>query len=161
MAGGIAAAPTMNSRRHRLRDAAWTACAMALLCAAAGVSAQMIHRQIDVAGRVTYTDRPDTAAISGAKTTPALDVAAALAGSSAMSSRYAATVDANEAARRLRQTERERERGAERLSSEQAHAGDASAANDRYRRRQETLRHGVEQAQRRSSETGRLLRAHL
>jgi len=91
---------------------------------------------------------------------PALDVANALASNSAISSRQAAVTDANEAARRLRQAQLEREQGAERLPGEQAHATDASGVNPPYWRRQEELRRGVELAQRRSSETGRSLRAH-
>jgi hypothetical protein len=89
-----------------------------------------------------------------------LDVANALASNTAMSSRHAATIDANEAARRLRQAQLEREQGAERLPGEQAYGTDASVVNQRYWQRQEELRRVVVQAQRRLDETGRSLRAH-
>jgi len=149
----------MNSRR-RVRHSVWRICAAALLCAAAGVPAQTIYKQVDSAGRITYTDRPDTTPSPRAATVPALDVANALASNTAMSSRHAATIDANEAARRLRQAQLEREQGAERLPGEQAHGTGASEANRRYWQRQADLRRVVEQAQRRLDETGRLLRPH-
>lgn len=138
----------------------WLFCAMALLHAAAGAPAQTVYRQVDAAGRITYTDRPDATPPPRAVTVPALDVASALAGNSPMSSRHAALIDANEAARRLRQAQREREQGAERLPGEQARGADASAANHRYAQRQEQLLREVEQAQRRLSETSRSLRAY-
>jgi hypothetical protein len=138
----------------------WRICAAALLCAAAGAPAQTIYKQVDAAGHVTYTDRPDTTPSPRPATVPALDVANALASNTAMSSRHAATIDANEAARRLRQAQLEREQGAERLPGEQAHDTDASVVNQRYWQRQEELRRVVVQAQRRLDETGRSLRAH-
>jgi hypothetical protein len=149
----------MNARR-RVRSAAWTLCAAALLCAAASAPAQTIYKQVDAAGRITYTDRPDAAPSPQTATDPAFDVASALAGSTAMSSRHAAIIDANEAARRLRQARLERAQGANRLPGEEARGADAGAANDRYRRRQDALWRAVELAQHRSSETSRALRAH-
>ena len=146
----------MNSR-HPVRHIVLSILAAALLCAAAGVTAQTIYKQVDAAGRITYSDRPGTTL--SPPTVPALEVANALASNSAISSRSAATIDANEAARRLRQAEREREQGAERLPGEQAHGADANGVNRRYWQRQEELRRVVEQAQRRSGETGRALRA--
>lgn len=149
----------MNSRRRRVRNIAWRICAAAFLCAAAGVSAQTVYKQIDAAGRITFTDRPDTIPSPTTATVPALDVANALASNSAISSPRAATIDANEAARRLGQAQLERKQGAQRLPGEQAHGSDASVVNDRYWRRQEQLQRAVEQAQRRSSETGWSLHA--
>jgi type II secretory pathway component HofQ len=152
----------MNTRRRRVRDAAWVVCAMTLLCAAAGVSAQTIYRQLDADGRVTYTDRPEPTLLTAAAMVPTPDLAAALAGSAALSSRHAAAVDASEAARRLKQAERERQQGAERLPGEQSHGhADADAAKGRYWQRQENLQQVVEQARRRANETARSLREHL
>ncbi len=90
---------------------------------------------------------------------PASDVAQAPARNSTVSSRRATVVEANEAARRLGQARLARERGARPLSGEQARGTDASAVNHRYWRRQEKLRHDVEQALRRSNETRESLRA--
>ena len=150
----------MNSQiapRGRARNFIWSVCATVLLCVPAVVSAQTVYRQIDVEGRVTYSDRPGTTPLPPA--IPALDVANALASNSPMPSRSAAIIDANEAMRRLGQAELERKEGAERLSGEQARSGDASEANQRYRQRQEELRRAVEYAQRRSDKTDRTLRA--
>jgi hypothetical protein len=132
---------------------------MALLCIAAGVSAQAIHKEIDAAGRVTYTDQPDATPTWHLATIPALDVASALARNAAISSRFAAIIDVDEAARRLRQALLERSLGAERLPSERAHGADAAAANLRYRLRQEDLHREVERAMQRATLTARSLRA--
>jgi len=150
----------MNAHHRRVRNTARWVCAAALLCAAAGAPAQTIYRQVDAAGRITYTDRPGTAPSPRTATDPALDVAIALAGGAAMSSRRAAIIDANEAARRLRQARLERAQGANRLPGEEARGADAGAANDRYRQRQDALRRAVELARHRSSEASRSLRAH-
>ena len=151
----------MNSHSRQVRNIVGRICAAVFLCAAAGVSAQTVYKQADAAGHITYTDRPDTAPSPPTAKVPALDVANALASASAMSSRGAAIINSNEAARRLRQAEREREQGAERLPGEQAHGADANVMNRRYWQRQDELRRAVEQAQRRSDETGRVLRAPL
>jgi hypothetical protein len=132
---------------------------MALLCIAAGASAQAIHKEIDAAGRVTYTDQPDTTPTWHLATIPAVDVANALAGNSAISSRFAAIIDVDEAARRLRQALLGRSLGAERLPGERAHGADAAAANHRYRARQEGLQLEVERAMQRATLTARSLRA--
>ena len=148
----------MGICRSRLRNIARSVCAVALLCAAAGVSAQAIHKAIDAEGRVTYSDQPDMTPTWHLATVPALDVANALARNAVISSRFAATVDADEAARRLGQALLDRKLGTERLSGEQAHGADASAANQRYRLRQEGLQHEVERALHRASVTSRSLR---
>lgn len=151
----------MNSRHRRVRNIAWRICAAAaLLCAAAGVPAQTVHKQVDATGRITYSDRPDMTPSPPAATAPALDVATALASNSAMSSRGAAVIDAKEAARTLGQAQQERKQGAQRPPGEQPHAADAGVANQRHLKRQEKLRHLHEQAQRRSSEIVRSLRPH-
>ncbi len=149
----------MYSRCRPVRNIVWRICTAVLFCAAAGVSAQTIYKQVDAAGHTTYTDRPDTTPSPRSATVPALDVTNALATNSAMSSRGAAIIDANEAARRLRQAQLEREQGEERLPGEQAHGADASVVNHRYWQRQEELRRVVAQAQRRSSDADRSLRA--
>jgi hypothetical protein len=132
---------------------------MAFICAATDATALVIYRQVDAAGRVTFSDRPAAAPLEAAAI-PTLDVAAALAGAAAMSSRHAAMIDANEAARRLRQAERERQRGLERMPGEHLPGAGTGDADARYQRRQEELRRVVELARRRSDEADRLLRTH-
>ena len=129
----------MNAN-SRIRNVAWKICAMALLGVAPGVAAQLVYKEFDAAGRVMYGDRPDPAALSSpAAVKPALDVVSALAASTAMSSRAAALIDANEAARRLKQAEQEREQGAERLPDEQVRGANAIVMSQRYWRRQDEL----------------------
>jgi hypothetical protein len=142
----------MSACRHT-RIFAWKICAAALLCVPAGASAQPVYKQFDTAGHTTYGDRPDPAASTA--TIPALDVARALARSTAMSSRGAAIIDANEAARRLNQAEHAQ--CPERLPDEQARSADVIAAKEV--RCQAKLRRAIEQAQRRVDNTNRLLRA--
>ena len=147
----------MDAHLRCVRNGARGICAAALLCAAAAVpAAQTVHKQIDTAGNTTYSDRPDTTLLP--RTVQALDVVNALARNSAMSSRGAVIIDANEAARRLGQAQRELEQGAESLPGEQADAG-VNAGKHLYLRRQEELLRAVEYAQRRSDKTGRALRA--
>ena len=144
----------MNSRRRRVRNIAWRICAAAFLCAAAsGVPAQTVYKQVDAAGRITFADQPDMTPSPRTATISASDVENALASNSAISSRRAAIIDANEASRRLGQAQLEREQGAGPLPGEQAQGSDASVMNHRYWRRQEKLRQAVEQAKRRWSET--------
>ncbi len=140
---------------RRMRILAWKICAAALLCVPAGAAAQLVYKQFDAAGHITYGDRPDPAASTA--TTPTLDVAHALARSTAMSSRGAAIIDANEAVRRLRQAEHAQ--CPERIPDEQARSADALAAKDRYANCQARLRRAIEQAQLRVDKTNRLLRA--
>jgi hypothetical protein len=125
-------------------------CAAALLCAAAGVSAQTVHKQVDAAGRITYSDQSDTRP-SPRKARPAYSI---------MSARHAATVDANEAARRLAQARLQRAQGTQPLPRELARGTDANVVNHSYWQRQEKLRTVVEQAQLRYNETRRLQLAH-
>jgi hypothetical protein len=139
-----------------IRGGVWSLCAAALLCAAAGTAAQTVHKQLDAAGRITYTDRPDVTPSPRAETVRAMDVANALASNTAMSSRGAARVDANEATRRLRQAQLKREQGADPLPGEQVPGIAVRVVNDRYWQRQEALRRAVEQAQRRADKTGRV-----
>lgn len=142
----------MNSR-HRVRNIAWRICAAALLCAATGVSAQTVYRQVSAAGQITFTDQADTTPAAQTVPAQASEVTKAPARIVAISSRDAATINANEAARRLGQAQLKRKQGAEPLPGEQAQGARAGALNHRYWRRQENLRLVVEQAQRRSNET--------
>ena len=137
----------MNTRRRRVRNTVCLICAAALSCATAGVSAQTVHKQVDAAGRITYSNQSDTPR----KARPTYSV---------MSARHAATVDANEAARRLAQARLKREQGAQPLPGELARGADADVVNHRYWQRQEKLRTVVEQAQLRYNETRRLQLAH-
>ncbi|MEK6245697.1 MAG: DUF4124 domain-containing protein, partial [Pseudomonadota bacterium] len=142
----------MNSRR-RVRNIVSRICAAALVCAATGVSAQTIYKQVSAVGHVTFTDQPDATAARQTATDPALEVTKAPARIFTISSRRAATINANEAARRLGEAQLKRKQGAEPLPGEQAQGSDASTVNHRYWWRQEKLRLVVEQAQRRSNET--------
>jgi len=137
----------MNSCRRRVRKIVRRICAAALLCAAAGVSAQTVHKQVDAAGRITYSDQSDTPR----EARPPYSI---------MSARHAATVDANEAARRLAQARLQRAQGAQPLPRELARGTDANVVNHSYWQRQEKLRTVVEQAQLRYNETRRLQLAH-
>jgi hypothetical protein len=148
----------MSFRRRGVRNIARSLCAATLVCAAAGLSAQTIHKAIDAEGRVSYSDQPDTTPTLHLATVPALDVANALARNAPISSRLAATVDADEAARRLGQALLDRKLGAARLPGERVDGADAVAANQRYRVRQEDLQREVEQALHRASLTSRSLR---
>jgi hypothetical protein len=149
----------MDSCRSLFRNIARSVCTVALLYGTASISAQAIHKEIDAAGRVTYTDQPDTTPTWHLATIPALDVASALSRNAAISSRFAAIIDVDEAARRLRQALLERSLGAERLPSERTHGTDAAAANLRYRLRQDDLHREVELAMQRATLTARSLRA--
>lgn len=149
----------MNPRR-RIRNSVWRICAAALLCAAAGVSAQTIYKQVGPGGSITYTDRPDATPSAQPAPAPALDVASALAGNSAMSSRGAALIDANEAARRLEQAQRERAQDEKRLPGAQADGADAAVASDRHQSRLERRQRAIERAQIRLNEARRSLYVH-
>jgi hypothetical protein len=140
---------------RRTRILAWKVCAVALLCVPASVAAQLVYKQFDTVGHTTYSDRPDAASPTPTATIPALDVARALARSAAMSSRGAAIIDANEAARRLSQAEHAQ--CPERLPDEQVRSTGVIAAKDATC--QARLRRAIEQAQRRVDKTNRLLRA--
>jgi len=148
----------MNFCRRALKSV-WRICTTVILCAAAGASAQTAYQQADAAGSTSITDRSDTTASPAAATVPAPEVAKVPLRNSKISARRAALIEANEAARRLAQARLARERGAEPLRGERARGSDASVVNHRYWRRQEKLRHEVEQALRRSNETGRSLHA--
>ena len=146
----------MDFRHRRIRNIAWRICAAAVLCAAADLTAQTIHKVADATGSFKYTDRMDMTPSPTTMTDPALEMPSAPARISRISSRRAATIDANEAARRLGQAQLKRQQGLAPLPGEQVQDSDRSAVKHRYWRRQERLRLAVEEAQRRLNETRRL-----
>jgi hypothetical protein len=153
-------------------------CAAAILCSGEGVLAQTIYKQMDAAGRTVFTDRPNTAGIvvlyetfptqeRGPVSSPRIvtgtrsDVAKALCTKSAMSSTYAATVDFNEATRRLTQARQSREDGIEPRPGEWTDGMGTTAMDKRYQRRQQRLEREVVAAERRSHETSLVRNAFL
>jgi hypothetical protein len=139
-------------RKHMIS----TSCVAALLCSGGGAWAQTIYKQIDATGRMTFTDRRDSARIGafyeifpseerGSVPPPRIatgtrsDVEKALFMHTAMRSTYAATVDLNEAARRLRQARQSLEEGLEPRPGERIDPAGTSAMDRRYQRRQQRL----------------------
>ena len=153
-------------------------CAAAILCCAEGVLAQTVYKQIDATGRTIFTDRPTadsgvvvpyarTSSQEGGSVSPPRiaigtrpELAEALFSSSPMTSMYAATIDFNEATRRLRQARQNRQEGMEARPGERADSAGTSAMNTRYRRRQQKLERDVVAAELRSHETS-LVRSAL
>jgi hypothetical protein len=152
-------------------------CAAAILCSGGGVLAQTIYKQIDATRRTILTDRPTADGIvvphvtfssqqRGSLSPPRIetstrsDVAKALFSNSAMTSIYAATVDFNEAARRLRQARQSRQEGMELWPGERADSPGARAMNKRYQRRQQKLEREIVAADLRLHETA-LIRSTL
>jgi len=151
-------------------------CAAAILCNGGAVLAQTIYKQIDATGRTIFTDRPTADGIvepyvtfssqeRGSLSPPPetgtrSDVAKALFSNSAMTSIYAATVDFNEATRRLRQARQSRQEGMELWPGEGADSPGASAMNKRYQRRQQKLEREILAAELRLHETA-LIRSTL
>jgi hypothetical protein len=122
--------------------------AAGIVCAAAGASAQEVHKLVDPTGHVTFSDRPDeTGAVQAAPESEPTRPSRRIAGIS--SPRAAAMVDTSEAARRLHQARLRRDRGIEPQPGEQT----AGVPNGRYWQRQEKLRREVDMAQRRHQET--------
>ncbi len=160
-------------RRHMLARI----CAAAIVCSGGEVLAQTIYKQIDAAGRTTFSDRPAAGSVSPYETSrnqegspvspPRIangnrsDVASALASNSAMSSIYAATIDFNEATRRLRQARDTRQEVMEPRGREWSDSLGTSAMTKRYQRRQRRLEREVVAAERRAHETAVLYSALL
>lgn len=113
-----------------------TACVAAFFLYAAGSAAQVIFKQTDEYGRTIFTDHPDPAARTVARYTPAqytvsstqpdnpvvsvaaasdtrTDVEIALQNMAPISSWRAASVDSNEAGRRMRREQRTHSNGAQ------------------------------------------------
>lgn len=127
----------------------WKICVVIFLYTAADASAQAIFKHVDAEGRTIYADQPGATPPRTA-TISALDVSKALASNTLISSRPAAMIDANEAARRLEKAQLERAQGTEPLPGEQDRSAGTAIVKHRYWQRQEKLRRLVEQAQRRS-----------
>jgi hypothetical protein len=144
-------------------------CAAGILCSGEGALAQTIYKQIDAAGHVMFTDRPAAGMVvphatllshEGGSVSPPRrangvwsDLAKALLSHSAMNSINAATIDFNEATRRLLQARQDRQEGMEPRPGEQADSAGVSAMNRRYQRRQQKLEREVVAAELRSHET--------
>jgi uncharacterized protein DUF4124 len=132
-----------------------TACMAAFLFCAAGAAAQVIFKQTDETGRTIFTDRADPAARTvamyvaaqykdssaqpddpvlrpAAATDRPMDVERALQLMAPIASARAATIDSNEAARRMRQEQRTHTKGAETLRAEPT-VNDAAVAQIRAR----------------------------
>jgi len=142
----------MTPRRY-LRNIASKLCALALLCAATGAPAQTIYKQVDLAGRVTFTDRPDINLPAQAMTNPALEAPKPPARVGLMTSRRSASIDVNEAGLRLARAQLKRSGGADLLPGDLTHGSGEGVPNQRYWQRQDKLRVQVEKAQQRSNET--------
>jgi Domain of unknown function (DUF4124) len=128
--------------------------ALALACAATGVSAQEIFKLVDAGGKITFSDRPEaTSQPASIRNPDAVNPPPRIAGT--FSRRAAALVDANEATRRFRQAQSSRKLGMEPQPGEQAQGAGGGTVNARYWRRQEKLRLEFDDAQRRMAETGR------
>ena len=153
----------MNYCRHLLL----CLCAGALLCVASGASAQAIYKQVDAAGVVVYTDRPDgPAELVAPAPAPSIQPQAAEQEPSAPAypivrryRQHYAAIDAREAERRLQQARLKRDQGVTALPGEQPRGAASSALNERYWKRQEQLRLEVEAALRRVRETHQVLLA--
>ena len=147
----------MNLRRRRIRTVDSTLCAAAFFCLAGGVSAQAAASEVDANGRNPYSDRVGATPLPVVQSD--LQVAVVPARAPRISPQRTAVIEANEAARRLKQARLTRDKGAEPLPAERMRGAGADAVNYRYWRRQERLRHEVEQALRRSNSTNHALQA--
>jgi hypothetical protein len=119
-------------------------CTAALLFAAAGAEAGMIYKQVDAAGRVTYSDRADPTSVPLPSSVPRFV---------AFVPRNSAAINAREAARRFGKAQLQRDEGSRPLPWELNKDGTPDTLNPRYSQRQERLRLLVEQARRRVDET--------
>ena len=154
------------SRKHVMS----TMCAAAIVCSGEEALAQTIFKQIDAAGRTTFTDRPAATAMvvpyatfsgpeRGSVPPPRIvirarsDLEQALFSNSPMASMHAATIDFNEATRRLTQARQSRQDGMEPRPGERTDSAGTSAMDKRYQRRQQRLQRDVVAAERRSHET--------
>jgi predicted RNA-binding Zn ribbon-like protein len=137
-------------------------CAAGILCSGGGALAQTIYKQVDTTGRAMFTDQPAAGIVvpydtfpghEGGSALPSRSANKALFSNSAMTSMNAATIDLNEATRRLLQARQNRQEGMEALPGEQAGSAGVSAMNKRYQRRQRKLEREVVAAELRSHET--------
>ena len=151
----------MKYRNNRSLNAVWRTCAAAMLCVAAGASAQSVHKEVDIDGRITYTDRTEAMALPQATMAQGSDVASALAGRSPMTSMEAANVDFNEATRRLVRARQSREEGMRPRPGESADSAAVRKMNENYLQDRRRLDREVAAAQRRSNETALVRRTLL
>lgn len=128
-------------------------CTTALLCAAVGVSAQTIHKHTDADGHITFTDQPEDTPAPRARGAPDSDVVSALNSGSPMTSQSAASIDSNEAKRRLLRAQQSRRNALAPSSGVNSDVVDVTLMNQRYLRNQKSLDREVAAAQRRSNET--------
>ena len=152
-------------------------CMAAILCSGDSVFAQTIFKQMDATGRTTFSDRPsaegvvvpylsfpgperDSVPLVRTATQARSDVEQALLRHSPMRSMHAATIDFNEATRRLTQARQSRRDGIEAKPGERADVGGTSAMDRRYQRRQQRLERAVVVAELRSHQTA-LIRSAL
>ena len=150
----------MKSSHPRSRHNVWRICAAAFLCAATSASAQTVHKQIDMDGHITFTDQAETTPLARKTKGPGLDVASALARNAPMTSMHAATVDYNEATRRLVRARQSRNEGRAFRLEEGADSAGIKTMNGRIQRGQQRLDSEVVAAQRRSNQTS-LVRSDL
>jgi hypothetical protein len=152
------------------------AAAIGILCCGGGALAQTIYKHMDATGHTTYTDGPAADGIvvpyatspsqeRGAApprivSSTRSDLAQALFSSAAMSSMHAATIDFNEATRRLTQARESRQQGIESQLREAADSAITSPMNIRYQRHQQRLEREVVAAELRLHETS-LVRSAL
>jgi hypothetical protein len=152
-------------------------CVAAILCSGQGVLAQTIFKQINAAGHTVAGDRPAVGAPVGSYPTnpnqnrdsslrspiahgTAPDMAKPFSSSSAKILIDAATIDFNEATRRLKLARRNRQAGMELWPGERAESARVSALAKRYQRRQRKLEQEVVAAELRANETA-LIRSDL
>lgn len=134
-----------------------TLLAAALALAATAAPAQTIFTAVGPDGHKSFSDRPDAMLESVQEAAAAIAARRAPAGTMAKGSRGAALVNSNEAQRRLAQAKLKRKQRWQPLPGESVKVPGGIVVNARYWTRQEKLRIEVEQAQRRSNETQRLL----
>jgi uncharacterized protein YdiU (UPF0061 family) len=158
--------PRVALRKHTMS----IMCAAAILCCGEGALAQTIYKQMDATGHTTFTDRPaadsmlapyaTTSSQERSSVSPPRiargtrsDLTEALFSNPAMTPMHAATVDYNEATRRLTQARQSRQEGIAPRPGERADNAGASAMNTRYQRRQQRLQRDVVAAELRSQQT--------
>jgi hypothetical protein len=146
-------------------------CTSALLCSGGNALAQTIHKKIDAAGRTIFTDQPELGTDEPEErathrrrnpesprrisTGAWSDVERALNNNVAMTSTDAATIDFNEAQRRLKQAREARREGMKLRPGERTDGAGTSAMDKRYQERKRKLDREVAAAERRLRETAR------
>jgi hypothetical protein len=120
---------------------------LALCCA--GASAQMIYTTVSLDGHKTFSDRADTMPETVPEAAAPSDMPKAPGRKPLVSQRLSATVNVQEAERRLAQARQKRSLGMAPLPGESVKVPGGILVNARYWNRQEKRRIEVEQAQRR------------